>query len=129
MTEPGHPKRVAPARGFFGDVKPKTTTSTGGTIRPTASHAPVPPPSPVQAATKRLSGLVVSGGLLYVIGGALFLGCWLARSSALVDADTDPGALSFLILLGALAASVGSALLLVGLIGWGVKLGREAADV
>ena len=64
----------------------------------------------------------------YVLGAALFLGCWLARSSAMRD-DTDPGSLSFFILLGALAASVGTALLLVGLIGWGVKHGREAADI
>ena len=117
MTEPGDLAEGTPADNH-GDAP----------IRPTATYASVPPLSPVEAATRKLNGLLFGGGLLYVLGAAVFLGCWLARSSAMRD-DTDPGALSFFILLGALAASVGTALLLVGLIGWGVKLGREAADI
>jgi hypothetical protein len=115
QVEPG------PAADYRRKVDPLTRPSTGAAVATV-------PPSPMEAATRRLSGLLVGGGFLSLIGAALFLACWLARSSALAD-GADPGNSSFFIVVGALVSVVGEAMLLVGLIGWGVKLGREAADV
>ncbi len=64
------------------------------------------------------AGLYVLGVLLVVISPKA--------------ADTGDGSGSgdtFLAVLGVMSGSVGAALVLVFLIGWGVKLGREAADV
>jgi hypothetical protein len=93
-----------------------------------AEAAAEEPLSATEAAARRLTALLVGGGLVSLAGVALFFGCWLARSSALAH-GTEAGGFAPYIVLGALVTLVGNALLLVGLIGWGVKLGREAADV
>lgn len=90
-----------------------------------ADAAPIPTP---ESATRRLNVLLIVGGLVSLVGVATSIGCSLARSSAILH-EEDPSGFAVYIVLGALVTLAGLALLLVGLIGWGVKLGREAADV
>jgi hypothetical protein len=96
--------------------------------RPDDPGAAAVPLSATEAATRTLGWLLVGGGLLSLVGVVTFFGCWLGRTSALAH-GTEAGGFAPFIVLGALVTLVGNALLLVGLIGWGVKLGREAADI
>jgi hypothetical protein len=79
------------------------------------------PLSVAGAARRTLSALLVIGGLVSALGVTMFFGF-------LLNGRGDPDELTVFVVLGALVTLAGIALLLVGLIGWGVKLGREAAD-
>ena len=75
-------------------------------------------------ARDRLQKVGLWGVGLYVLGAII----WAVALSEHDDLDSGGGA-AVGIFLGAITASVGAAMVLVFLIGWGVKLGREAADV
>jgi hypothetical protein len=84
-------------------------------------------------ALRRLRGVLMWGIGLYVLGAIV----WVVSVNAVDDVDSvngvgggglGGGAMVGLVL-GGLSASAGAAMVLVFLIGWGVKLGREASDV
>jgi hypothetical protein len=77
---------------------------------------------------KRLRDLLIAGAILYVLGvGAVFL-AWPGTEETYLGAAESTGS-AFWTFVGGLAASSGAGLVLVGLIGFGVKFGREAARV
>jgi hypothetical protein len=103
---------------------------------PRPTTAPVPDVATADAATKRrwkrddalarLRKVGVWGVGGYVVGAII----WVVSASSFgdVESQSDGGA-GLGLLVGGLMASAGAAMVLVFLIGWGVKLGREAADV
>lgn len=70
----------------------------------------------IEEAQSSLKQLLVWGIVISIVGGVI--------AGSAFSADS-----SFAVFLGAVVAWVGSALLLVSLIGYGVKVGREAANV
>lgn len=108
--------------------------------RPIAQVAAPAPPHPLTAPTalagtvssrtararEQLRSLVMWGAGLYLVA-SLLVG--LIYVSLLGDSDGSYGGQLFALVLLGLAATVGLALLAVALIGYGVRLGREASDV
>jgi hypothetical protein len=76
---------------------------------------------------KRLRDLVVAGVVLYVIGTAAVFLAWPSSDGSGLFAEESGS--WFWTFVGALAASGGAGMLLVGLIGYGVKYGREAVTL
>lgn len=73
---------------------------------------------------------LVGGAVVYSLGVALVLYSWgHAFDSLTALNENSSSALGAGIIVGSLLASLGVALAFVGLIGFGVKLGREAARV
>ena len=77
-------------------------------------------------ARAQLRSLVMWGAGLYLVA-SLLVG--LTYVSLLGDSDGSYGGQLFALVLLGLAATAGLALLAVALIGYGVRLGREASDV
>lgn len=76
---------------------------------------------------KRLRDYLIAGGVLYVIGVAAMVLAWPHTEAGAYSAESS-GSMIFT-LLGGLATTVGGAIILVALIGLGVKFGREAVDL
>ncbi|MBB3044899.1 hypothetical protein [Nocardioides soli] len=76
-----------------------------------------------------IKNLILGGIGLAIIGGAIAFLAWPGTevaSSALGDVDTEETGNAVIAAMGAAAAWAGNLLLLVGLVGWGVRLGNEA---
>ena len=80
-------------------------------------------------AVGRLRTLIWIGAPLYGLGSVIFAVAFKRWSRPGIDADTLSGGPIAGMYVGGLIATVGVALLLVAMLGWAVKLGREAADV
>ena len=92
---------------------------------PAGTPAGDPPPgSRALQARETLRRLALWGGGLYL--GASLLGALVLDS--LVDNLDDVGAQRAALVVCALAATAGLVLLAVAVIGWGVRLGREATE-
>ncbi|GAA4726353.1 hypothetical protein GCM10023350_06360 [Nocardioides endophyticus] len=82
-----------------------------------------------ESAQELLKKLILGGIGLSIIGGVVAFAAWpgteLVTSGAGEVGTGDTGS-AVVAALGALAAWAGNMALLVGLVGWGVKLGNEA---
>ena len=77
----------------------------------------------------QLRTLIWIGAPLYGLGSVIFAVAFKRWSRPGIDADTLSGGPIAGMYVGGLIATVGVGLLLVAMLGWAVKLGREAADV
>jgi hypothetical protein len=80
-------------------------------------------------AVGRLRTLIWIGAPLYGLGSVIFAIAFKRWSRPGIDADTLSGGPIAGMYVGGFISTVGVALLLVAMIGWAVKLGREAAEV
>jgi hypothetical protein len=77
----------------------------------------------------QLRTLIWIGAPLYGVGSVIFAVAFKRWSRPGIDADMLSGGPIAGMYVGGLIATAGIALLLVAMLGWAVKLGREAADV
>jgi hypothetical protein len=77
---------------------------------------------------KRLRDLLIAGAILYVIGVGVVILAWPGTDEGYLGVAESTGS-AFWTFVGALVASAGSGMVMIGLVGFGVKFGREAAQV
>ena len=85
----------------------------------------------MKPAALRLRELVIYGSVIYLIGVLVMALAWPRSStdtSGLYTAEVERGS-AVVATLAAVGVSVGACVLLVGLIGYGVKYGREASPM
>lgn len=78
-------------------------------------------------ARNSLAACVTIGLILSVVGGIVAAVAWPGTEANLITGELEDTGNGWVTLLGALGAWAGSALMFVGLVGFGVKLGREAS--
>lgn len=84
--------------------------------------------SPMSEQVKRLRDLLIGGAVLYVVGLGVMILAWPGTDEGYLGVAESTGS-AFWTFVGGLGASAGSAMVMIGLIGFGVKYGREAVRV
>ena len=85
-----------------------------------------PPLSTAAQADQALSRLCGTGLVLAIVGGAMILLAWPETTVSALGTPEESGNAAVSVL-GALIAAVGNYMVLVALIGWGVRLGNLAS--
>jgi hypothetical protein len=78
-------------------------------------------------AIDQLQGCIIAGTVLGVIGGFIAALTIPGTEVSVISGDVEETGSQWGFIVGLLLAFGGNALLAVGLVGWGVKLGREAS--
>lgn len=85
-----------------------------------------PPISAATSANQALSRLCGAGLALAIVGGAMVLMAWPGTEANILGTPEETGS-AVVTVLGGLIATVGNYMVLVALIGWGVRLGNLAS--